>query len=144
MCRRVGLVWTDVSEERRSAAICSCWFLARGFFHPEDGDDTFLWNVISHKIKICTTPRPRRQDSSSEVAVSNPVNIYLRFIPLPLEFSFYLFLLLRTDVAIIFRPNSLHVSCLIAPRHSYVVAIVILYYGILLCNWTVCFGAEMS
>jgi hypothetical protein len=24
------------------AAICSSWFLARGFFCPEDGSDTFL------------------------------------------------------------------------------------------------------
>jgi hypothetical protein len=29
----------------RSADICSSWFPARGFFYPEDGDDTFLRNV---------------------------------------------------------------------------------------------------
>jgi hypothetical protein len=29
----------------QSAAICSRWFLARGFFYPEDGGDTFLRNV---------------------------------------------------------------------------------------------------
>jgi hypothetical protein len=30
------------------AATCSCPFLARGFFYPEDGGDTFLWNVGLH------------------------------------------------------------------------------------------------
>jgi hypothetical protein len=32
----------------RTAATCSRWFLARGFFYPEDGGDTFLRNVGSH------------------------------------------------------------------------------------------------
>jgi hypothetical protein len=45
-CRLVGCdaVWI------LRAATCSCWFLARGFFYPEDGGDTFLRNVCSHKI----------------------------------------------------------------------------------------------
>jgi hypothetical protein len=67
MWRRVNLVWTDISEERiasilrveksmseeralQSAATCSRRFLARGLFYPEDGGDTFVWNVGSHKI----------------------------------------------------------------------------------------------
>jgi hypothetical protein len=29
----------------QSAAICSRWFTARGFFYPEDGGDTFLRNI---------------------------------------------------------------------------------------------------
>jgi hypothetical protein len=79
MWRRVDLVWTDVSEERiasifrveksaieepawASAATCSRWFLARGFFYPEDGGDTFLWNIGLHKIY--TAPHPRRRHSS--------------------------------------------------------------------------------
>jgi hypothetical protein len=33
-----------------SAATCSRWFFALGFFCPEDGGDTFLRNVGSHKI----------------------------------------------------------------------------------------------
>jgi hypothetical protein len=33
-----------------------------GFFYPEDGDDTFLRNVGSHKIY--TVPHPRRRHSS--------------------------------------------------------------------------------
>jgi hypothetical protein len=33
-----------------SPATCSSWFLARGFFNPEDGGDTFLRNVGAHKI----------------------------------------------------------------------------------------------
>jgi hypothetical protein len=55
MWRHVDLVWTNVSEEHiasilrvaQSAATCSRWFLGRGFFHPEDGDHTFLRNVGS-------------------------------------------------------------------------------------------------
>jgi hypothetical protein len=52
----VYLALTDVSKERiasifrveksaselQSAATCSSWFTARGFFYPEDGGDTFL------------------------------------------------------------------------------------------------------
>jgi hypothetical protein len=30
----------------QSAATCSRWFLARGFFYPEDGGDTFLRNFV--------------------------------------------------------------------------------------------------
>jgi hypothetical protein len=41
-------------RERRSrlqtAVTFSGWFLARGFFYPEDGGDIFLQNVGSHKI----------------------------------------------------------------------------------------------
>jgi hypothetical protein len=47
-----------------AAATCSRWFLARGFFYPEDGGDTFLRNVGSHKIY--TTPHPRRRHSSGD------------------------------------------------------------------------------
>jgi hypothetical protein len=46
--------------------ICSRWFLARGFFYPEDGGDIFLRNVGSHKIY--TAPHPRRRHSSSILA----------------------------------------------------------------------------
>jgi hypothetical protein len=74
------LVWTDVSEEctasifpscsyiagcfrlvAQSAATCSCWFTCR-FFDPEDGGDSFLRNVGSHKIYMAQ--HPRRQHSS--------------------------------------------------------------------------------
>jgi hypothetical protein len=34
----------------KSAATCSRWFFARGFFSPEDGGDTFFLNVGSHEI----------------------------------------------------------------------------------------------
>jgi hypothetical protein len=46
-----------------SAATCSRWFFARGFFYPEDGGDTILRNVgpIDH---IYTAPHPRRRHSS--------------------------------------------------------------------------------
>jgi hypothetical protein len=45
-----------------AAATCSRWFLARGFFYPEDGGDTFLRNVSSHKIY--TAPHLRRRHFS--------------------------------------------------------------------------------
>jgi hypothetical protein len=32
-----------------AAATCSRWFLARKFFYPEDGGDTILRNVGSHR-----------------------------------------------------------------------------------------------
>jgi hypothetical protein len=44
------------------AATCWCWFLARGFFYPEDGGYTFLRNLGLHKIY--TAPHPRRRHSS--------------------------------------------------------------------------------
>jgi hypothetical protein len=46
-----------------SAATCSRWFFARGFFYPEDGGDTILQNVgsIDH---IYTASHPRRRHSS--------------------------------------------------------------------------------
>jgi hypothetical protein len=44
------------------AITCSRWFLASGFFYPEDGGDTFLRNVSSYKIY--TAPHLRRRNSS--------------------------------------------------------------------------------
>jgi hypothetical protein len=39
---------------------CSLWFLARGFFYPEDGGDMFLRNVGSfHRIYMAPHPRSR-------------------------------------------------------------------------------------
>jgi hypothetical protein len=63
MWRRVDLVWTDVSEERIAAATCSRWFLAYGFFYREDRGDTFLRNVVSHKIYPATHSRRRHSTS---------------------------------------------------------------------------------
>jgi hypothetical protein len=48
---------------RNVLAICSRWFLARGFFYPEDGGDAFLRNVSVRKIY--TTPHPRSRNSSN-------------------------------------------------------------------------------
>jgi hypothetical protein len=45
-----------------SSATYSRWFLARGFFCPEDGGDMFLRNVGSYKNY--TTPHPRKRHSS--------------------------------------------------------------------------------
>jgi hypothetical protein len=50
-------------RELHTTATCSRWFLARGFFYPEDGGDTFLRNVGSHKKY--TAPHPRNRHSSS-------------------------------------------------------------------------------
>jgi hypothetical protein len=49
--------------ERGTNVTCSRWFLAPGFIYPEDGGDTFLRNVGSHKIY--TAPHPRRRHSSN-------------------------------------------------------------------------------
>jgi hypothetical protein len=49
-------------NKTQSAATCSRRFLAHGFLYPEDGGDTFLRNVGSHKIYI--EPHPRRWHSS--------------------------------------------------------------------------------
>jgi hypothetical protein len=46
----------------QTAATCLRWFLERGFFYPEDGGDTFLRNIGSHKIY--TAPHPTRRHSS--------------------------------------------------------------------------------
>jgi hypothetical protein len=52
--------WTGILVE--IAATCSRWFLARGFFYIEDGSDTFLRKVGSHKIY--TAPHLIRRHSS--------------------------------------------------------------------------------
>jgi hypothetical protein len=73
MWRHVDLVWTDVSEEHIASIFRvekfanqePAWatqFLALGLFYPEDGGDTFLRNVSSHKIYA--VPHPRRRHSS--------------------------------------------------------------------------------
>jgi hypothetical protein len=39
------------------------WFIASGFFYPEDGGDTFLRNIgLIHRSY--TAPHPRRQHST--------------------------------------------------------------------------------
>jgi hypothetical protein len=45
--------YTSTSME--AAATCSSWFLALGFFYLEDGGDTFLRNIGSHKIHGATS-----------------------------------------------------------------------------------------
>jgi hypothetical protein len=49
-------------------ATCLWWFLALGFFYPEDGGDTFLRNVGSHKIYMA--PHRRRWHTSEIVMFS--------------------------------------------------------------------------
>jgi hypothetical protein len=57
----------------QSAATCSRCLPARGFFYPEDGDDTFLWNVGSHKIYMAPHPRIRHSSNyiQTEICVGN-------------------------------------------------------------------------
>jgi hypothetical protein len=38
-----------------AAATCSHWFLARGFFYPEDGGDTFLRNGFTQDLRCVTS-----------------------------------------------------------------------------------------
>jgi hypothetical protein len=54
----------------QSAATCSSWFLARGFFYREDGGDIFFRNVGSRKIY--TAPHPRRRHSSLYFSITQP------------------------------------------------------------------------
>jgi hypothetical protein len=71
ICRIWGFHSSDYEERRllrcgaMSAATCSCWFLARRFFYPEDGGDTLVRNVSSLH-RIYTEPHPRRWHSSKE------------------------------------------------------------------------------
>jgi hypothetical protein len=46
----------------QSAATCSRWFPARGFFYPEDEGNTLLRNVDLNNIY--TAPDPRRRHYS--------------------------------------------------------------------------------
>jgi hypothetical protein len=57
-----GILVNIFQATQQSAATCSRWFFARGFLYPEDGGDTFLRNVGSHKMY--TAPHPRRRNSS--------------------------------------------------------------------------------
>jgi hypothetical protein len=59
---------------RQSAATCSRWFLARGFFYPEDGGHAFLRNVSSHKIYTALHPR-RRHSSALGLTTKEILNI---------------------------------------------------------------------
>jgi hypothetical protein len=52
-----GTLCHKITSYLQCAATRSRWFLARGFFYPEDGGETFLRNVGSHKIY--TAPHPR-------------------------------------------------------------------------------------
>jgi hypothetical protein len=67
-CRFVGCGAVQILCEptfRRNvspAATCSRWFLTRGFFYHEDGGDTFLRNISSHKYY--TKPLPTKRHSS--------------------------------------------------------------------------------
>jgi hypothetical protein len=90
----------------RSAAICSRWFLARGFFYPEDGGDTFLRNVGSHKIY--TAPHPRRRHSSETDDIRNKqictkwvhfIDFHLRFNESVIIYIFLAPLLMKSRVS---------------------------------------------
>jgi hypothetical protein len=63
ICKIWGFHGGDYEECRllQTAATCSRWFLDRRFFYPENGGDTFLRDVGSHKIY--TAPHPRRRHS---------------------------------------------------------------------------------
>jgi hypothetical protein len=58
---RNAVFWDVAPCGLQSAATCSRWFLARGFFYPEDGSHTFFRNVGSRKIY--TAPHPKRRHS---------------------------------------------------------------------------------
>jgi hypothetical protein len=62
--RRFGGTYRPHLQGRlqQSAANCSRWFFARGFFYPEDGGYALLRNFAWHMVY--TAPHPRRQHSS--------------------------------------------------------------------------------
>jgi hypothetical protein len=60
---------------RRSAATCSRWFFARGYFYPEDGGDTILRNVSSspsYTWCINVNYNFNKLTASREVLLRNP------------------------------------------------------------------------
>jgi hypothetical protein len=57
--RRFGWTYRFSLQGLQSASACSRWFFARGLFYPEDGGDTFLRHVDSHKIYTASYPRRR-------------------------------------------------------------------------------------
>jgi hypothetical protein len=59
------------SRYQQSAATCSRWFLASGFFYPEDGGDTFLQNVGSHEITWCHIPEEGILHKRERVPLAN-------------------------------------------------------------------------
>jgi hypothetical protein len=60
-----------------AAATCSRWFLARGFFYPEDEDDTFLRKVSSHKIWMAPHPRRRRSSLAKKFRSYEVINMQM-------------------------------------------------------------------
>jgi hypothetical protein len=83
MCRHVGIVRTDVSEERfasifridQFASQLLTLFLSRGFLYPEDWGDMFPRNVGSHKTQ--TEPHPRILHSQCCENLKSYIPIYL-------------------------------------------------------------------
>jgi hypothetical protein len=57
----------------QSAATCSRWFLACGFFYPEDGGDTLLRNVGSHKTytAVFIVTAVKTSDLTKEYLIEN-------------------------------------------------------------------------
>jgi hypothetical protein len=58
-------------QTENSAATCSRWFLACGFFYPEDGGITFLRNIGSNKIYMA--PHHRRRHSAEGSSLQDPL-----------------------------------------------------------------------
>jgi hypothetical protein len=63
VAERIISIFTVEKSGDYSAATCSRWFFARGFFYREGGDDTFLRNVGLYITY--TVSHPRRRYSSS-------------------------------------------------------------------------------
>jgi hypothetical protein len=71
MWRRVGLVWTDVSEER----IISIFRVEKSA--SEESADMFLRNVSSYKTYTAPYPRRRHSNTLGLIYVQSPTFSYM-------------------------------------------------------------------
>jgi hypothetical protein len=75
------------------SATCSRWFLARRFFYPEDGGNTFLQNVVSHKIYMVQHP---------EDDTLHYIKVYVYFL---VKFCTFGFILIKSATVFHFRSD---------------------------------------
>jgi hypothetical protein len=73
------IVCEDLDSTCWAAATCWRWFIARRFFYPEDGGDTILQNVGSHKKLHGATSQKMTFFIVTAVKTANLTYIYVLF-----------------------------------------------------------------